>query len=69
MIGDGRAYGLAIAVQHILRLLENKGVLTREDTTGMLDAALEELKTMPLSPTELADAAKTIGALYLPTRG
>jgi hypothetical protein len=72
MLEEGRAYALAIAVQHLLRLLERRGIVSAGETRSMLDSALEELndliKRQVLSATAGAEGAKTIGALYLPSK-
>ena len=68
MTEDGRAYALAIAVQHLLRALERKGLMSKSETTDMLDAVCNELKMHRLEPDAGANAAMTIGALYPPTR-
>ncbi len=66
MIEDGRAYGIAIALKHILGLLESKRLLAQGERTKVLDAALGELDGITtLTPTARAEASKTIGALYL----
>ena len=66
MIEEGRAYGLMIALKHLLRTLEHKGVLSQTETFAMLDGALEELKGIPtLARHASAEAAATIRGLYL----
>jgi hypothetical protein len=66
MLEDGRAYGLIIALKHLLRTLERKGVLAHSETVTMLDAALDELKSIPnLKGDAAADAARAVGSLYL----
>ena len=64
MIEDGRAYGVTIALKHILGLLERKGVFTNAERFQVLDDALEELYGLPLTPTAKAEAGNTVGALY-----
>jgi hypothetical protein len=66
MIKDGRAYGIALAVKHVLALIERKGVVTTNETTSALDAALEELGTLKgaITPEAAADAGNTVGLLY-----
>jgi len=70
MIEDGRSYGLAMVLQHLLRKLEQRGVLSPTETTAMLDHVCNELaeqyKQQVLAPEASADAAKTVGMLYLP---
>ncbi|WP_374576928.1 hypothetical protein [Phenylobacterium sp.] len=71
MIEEGRAYALAIAMQHLLRHLERKGVLNQADTTRLLDASIEQLNQLPadrMDPESRADGARTLGLLYCPTR-
>jgi hypothetical protein len=68
MIDDGRAYGVALALKHILGLLERSGVIEHRDLGGVLDDALAELKSLGegvIAPEAGAAAAKTIGLLYL----
>ena len=66
MIEDGRAYGLMIALKHLLRTLEHKGVLSQTETFAMLDNALEVLRGIPpLAGPAGADAATTVGGLYV----
>jgi hypothetical protein len=43
MIEDGRAYAVAIALQHLRRALERKGVMTQPETTKMLDEVVDEI--------------------------
>jgi hypothetical protein len=71
MITDGTAYGTAIALKNLLRLLERKRVLNSAEVTSMLDASLEELRGLArnsnvIEPNAHADAAKAVGLLYLP---
>jgi hypothetical protein len=68
MIEDGRTYGLMIALQHLLRTLEQKGILTTQETIDMLDGVLADLRASPLVAEAAADAHKIVGGLYLPIR-
>jgi hypothetical protein len=62
----GTAYGTALAVKHILALLEQKGVAHGE-VVKALDSALDELNGLKgvMDPDASAAAAKAIGLLYL----
>ena len=62
----GTAYGTALAVKHILALLEQKGVAHGE-VVKALDSALDELNGLKgvMAPDVSAAAAKAIGLLYL----
>lgn len=55
MIEEGRAYSVAVALEHLLPVLERKAVMTEADTTNMLDAVIAELRDLKkrdvLSPT------------------
>ena len=70
MIENGRAYAVAVALQHLLRALERKGVMTKPETTKMLDEVVAEIGDLSsrggLSAEAGADARRTIGGLYLP---
>ena len=72
MIEEGRGYAAAIALQHLLRTLEAKGIIEVTETTAMLEGVLDELdelgKNRIMSPEETAAARKTIGMMYLPIR-
>jgi hypothetical protein len=72
MIDNGRAYAVAVALQHLLRALERKGVMTEPETTKMLDEVVDEIVDLTtqgvLSAEANADARRTIGVLYLPKR-
>lgn len=61
-------YGLMVALQHLLRTLESKGVLSKSETVAMLDGVLDELRATDFQPGAAAEAHKTVGALYLPKR-
>ena len=68
----GRAYAVAVAFQHLLRALERRGVMTKAETTQMLDQVGDELVDLTnkgvLSAEASAEARRTIGVLYLPLR-
>jgi hypothetical protein len=67
MIENGSAYGVMIAMKHLLQLLEGNGVITTLEITEALDNALAELKRIPgLEGNAYADAARIVGGLYLP---
>jgi hypothetical protein len=72
MIEEGRAYAVAVALQHLLRAIERKGVMTKTETTQMLDDVVDELVDLTnkgvLSAEASAEARRTIGGLYLPIR-
>jgi hypothetical protein len=72
MLGEARGYAAAIAIQHLLRTLEAKGIMEPTETAAMLDGVLDELACLGrdgvMSPEETASARKTIGVLYLPIR-
>jgi hypothetical protein len=63
----GTAYGTALAVKHILALLEQKGVVAHGEVVKALDSALDELNGLKgvMAPDASAAAAKAIGLLYL----
>jgi hypothetical protein len=67
---EGRAYAIAIVMQHLLQALERKGIIEVAETARMLEEALIEIdglaKSGVLSHRGLADARRTIGSLYLP---
>ena len=68
MITDGTAFGTALALKHILGMLEQKGLVTRKEIVRVLDGAIDELKALGKNaiPAEAgADAAKAIGLLYI----
>jgi hypothetical protein len=68
MITDGTAFGTALALKHILSMLEQKGIVTRKEIVRVLDGAIDELKALGKNaiPAEAgADAAKAIGLLYI----
>lgn len=67
MTNDGTAYATAHVMQHLLRFLEKKGVLTYRETQNMLDDVLDEFRArMPLAPNDAADAHRAVGLMYLP---
>ena len=70
MTDNGRAYAVVVALQHLLRALERKGVMTKPETTKMLDEVVDEIVDLTtrgaLSAEASAEARKTIGVLYLP---
>ena len=69
MIENGTAYASALAIRHLLRLLERKKVLAFSETKQMLDGILEEIRDVSgrgaISPKASADASNTIGMMYL----
>jgi hypothetical protein len=70
MIDDGRGYAVVVALQHLLRALERKGVMTKPETTKMLDEVVDGIVDLTtqgvLSAEANAEARRTIGVLYLP---
>ena len=62
MDDNTQVFALAMTLQHLLRALEKKGVMSQPETFSMLDDVLEEMRKGAFSP----DAHKTIGLLYLP---
>ena len=72
MIEEGRGYAAAVALQHLLRALEAKGIMEVTETTAMLDGVLGELDNLQkngvMSPEVNAAARKAVGIMYLPTR-
>jgi hypothetical protein len=46
MIEDGRAYAVAMVVQHLLEKLEKKGILSRRERFSMLDEVCEEISDL-----------------------
>jgi hypothetical protein len=68
MIDDGRAYGVTLALKHILGLLERNGVIKHGDVVGALDNALDELKGLSkgvTTPDAATAAGNAIGLLYI----
>jgi hypothetical protein len=66
MIEDGRAFGATMALKHVLRLLERKGVITHAEIITTLDDALEELRGVTsLAPDAHAAAGRAVGFLYV----
>jgi hypothetical protein len=75
MIEDGRAFGVNLALKHILALLERKGLVSQSELTDVLDVALEELQTIAnrnhqdqspvMAPEAVAEAGRAIGSLYV----
>lgn len=70
MIEDGRAFGLTIALKHILAHLERKGIIGTKELTDLLDAAQAELKVISkrpgvIAPEAVAEAGRGIGYLYV----
>jgi hypothetical protein len=63
----GTAYGTALAVKHILALLEQRGVVAHGEVVKALDSALDELNGLKgvMAPDASAAAARTISLLYL----
>ena len=71
MIEEGRAFALTLAVQHLLRTLERKGIMSADETREMLEDTRDDLVAVRdrggvLSQGADADAVRTIGALELP---
>jgi hypothetical protein len=70
MIEDGRAYGVAMAVQSLLQLLEKKGVVLPSEQSGMLEAICEEIGEMQKlgarSPNAATEASRVVGLIYAP---
>jgi hypothetical protein len=73
MIENGAGYAAGMSMQHLLRLLEKKSVLSSAETRQMLDGVLDELRELgtrgAISPGASADASRTIGMMYLPLSG
>jgi hypothetical protein len=69
MIEDGRAYAVAIVVQHLLQKLEQKKILSPSERVAMLDDVCEEIRNLVsrggLAPNAGADASRTAGLMYL----
>jgi hypothetical protein len=72
MVEEGRGYAAAIALQHLLRILEAKGIMEAAETTAMLDGVLGELDNLQkngvMSPEVNVAARKAIGIMYLSIR-
>jgi hypothetical protein len=72
MIEEGRAYAVAVALQHLLSALDRKGVMTKPETTKMLDEVVDEIVDFStrgvLSAEASAEAPRTVRLLYLPYR-
>jgi hypothetical protein len=67
---EGRIFALTMAVQHLLRKLESKGVLSYAETQALLDGVLEEIDQLEDGVISgRGNAHNTIGMLYLPKRG
>ena len=61
-LGEARGYAAAIAIQHLLRTLEAKGIMEPTETAAMLDGILDKLACLGrdgvMSPEETASARK-----------
>jgi hypothetical protein len=67
MIKDGKAYGNALVLKHIIKLLENKGVLDREELIIAFDDAHADLRSPKvISPEARADASMAIDLAWSP---
>ncbi len=66
---EPQAYAMALAFQHLLHLLEQKGVVTPSEVKAMLNGVEDELRDRAqfLTPNGGAAAARIVGGLYLPT--
>jgi hypothetical protein len=68
MIEDGQAYGVAMAFQSLLQLLEKKGVVLSSERTDMLKAVSEEISDMQkrgaMSANAAAEASRFVGLIY-----
>jgi hypothetical protein len=66
MIEDGRAFGLTIAMKHLLNRLEDKEIVTAAERQKMLDAALNEMyEVTTLSSEAKVQAGRGIGYLFV----
>jgi hypothetical protein len=69
MTTNGTTYGTNLALKHILKLFERKGIATVGEVTTALDAALAELDELRASGAVAPDAGlaagQAIGALYV----
>jgi hypothetical protein len=69
MIEDGRAYAVALVVQHLLQKLEQRKILSRNEKVSMLDDVCEDIRNLVkrgvLAPNAGADANRTAGLMYL----
>ena len=68
MEGSGRAIGVAVALQHMIWLLQKRGIISIEQIHETLDNALEEARTLPMEPEQGAEAARAIGLLFVPPK-
>ena len=63
----GRTVTLEVSLQHLLRKLEAKGVLSQPEVVSMLDDVVDALKTDPRPDVGgRGAAAVAVGGLYLP---
>jgi hypothetical protein len=68
--GVAAARGVAIALKHLLRRLERRGILSPTETETLLDGAFDEIrKISALKGDALWAAARAIGVLHLPVIG
>lgn len=69
MIEEGRAYAVALIVQRLLKKLEQKGILSRNETVSMLDDVRDEIdrlvKDGALTQGAGAEATRTVGVMHL----
>ena len=65
----GRTVALEVALQHLLRKLEAKGLLSQTEVVEMLDETVDALKSdSRLESVGGGAAAIAVGGLYLPKR-
>ncbi len=73
MIEDGRAYGVAMAMQALLHTLERKKIFSHSEMIKMLDAVGEEISDLQkrgaISPAAAADAHRAVGLMHVPPKG
>jgi hypothetical protein len=70
MIENGAGYAAGMSMQHLLRLLEKKGLLSFFETKQMLDGVSDELRELlkrgSISPEASTEAARAVDMMYLP---
>jgi hypothetical protein len=69
MIEDGRAYGVALIVQRLLKKLEQKGILSSSEKVSMLDDVSEEIRHLvkdgAIAPSAGSEALRTVGLMHV----
>jgi len=67
---EGRGYGVAIALQHLMHLLVRKGVISQAELLAVHDGAQAEISRLGLdhvmSRDAAGNAARTVGLLVTP---